>query len=995
LRGFLYTVCLGFSAINAKTLKVEFNKAVDTTKAVFDVKRGTVTETVTVTWNEAKTEASLARSSSFPAGTYTVTVTGVEFAEGKNTGSATVSAQALASIDIENTVLQKRTDAPLTVNFLDQYGDKMTIARSAATITAYNVTTSNTSRTVTPSATKFELDASAANVDDKINVTVVSGSKSVSKQLSVVTQAALDEVTLTETVMPTGKTRFTPAGTTNVEVKYTATNTLGEAYTLVAGDLQFISSDNTVLNPASVSISSKKIIISSFLKAGTVTLTALNPANGKSSSIEIVVEENEGAPYSLELAETTASYAAGTTGPVKVAVTVNDKYGTVIPAKDWGSTYTITSSNSSVVTSGNATTSPVTNPADADYGKLKITTEATATQGQSTVVTMTINATGQSASLTITASSAAVPTNVVTKKGLTVPTNMVVGAGSSITVIPQDQYGNAIGATTNYTIKYSSTDATKVSVTPTTGQALNASGVSATINAVAAGSATVKAQMLNGEVVVAEVLYPITVAEAGAEQLTYTIKDIPVLRGESTAVPALNNKYAYPVDVEAKDAQGNTYVVPASAIVNVTTSNSAVVRTPDKLGTDANLTRLQNKWAIAGADLAGTDATQKATITAYINTETGLKEVSKEVTVSKAAPAIQSVVLLDKAMDLTKNPYTFAEGTKEITQLQFSDRAALTAGADVYAYKVDQYGVYDKVAAIDNQTDVLTVADADKISGTIDGSNNFTITAADGTHKFQLVEASAGNIKYKANSAIKFLVKDANGSSAFKLLTVTIAAEEPPTLISANTGTIGTAAAGKVSASETAIFTFSEALSAASKTAIENVVKAAFDGAKGSAGWAAAASATQGGIAWSAGDTVLTMTATSGVFTAFAHPAVTFNKTDIIDAIGNAAGTSGTVSATLIADVTSPAYTLVGANNTVTVTLTGGTFKAGAIAATDFTFAGTDAAALAAGTFVRTSDTVVTITIAAGCTGADNTVLVKAATQAKQATSVLAAGSTV
>ncbi|MEO5974419.1 MAG: hypothetical protein ABIQ38_04350, partial [Ilumatobacteraceae bacterium] len=62
------------------------------------------------------------------------------------------------------------------------------------------------------------------------------------------------------------------------------------------------------------------------------------------------------------------------------------------------------------------------------------------------------------------------------------------------------------------------------------------------------------------------------------------------------------------------------------------------------------------------------------------------------------------------------------------------------------------------------------------------------------------------------------------------------------------------------------------------------------------------------------------------------------------------------------ADVTSSAYTLIAANNTVTVTLTGGTFKAGSIVAGDFTFAGTDATALAAGIFVRTSDTVVTIT---------------------------------
>lgn len=99
---------------------------------------------------------------------------------------------------------------------------------------------------------------------------------------------------------------------------------------------------------------------------------------------------------------------------------------------------------------------------------------------------------------------------------------------------------------------------------------------------------------------------------------------------------------------------------------------------------------------------------------------------------------------------------------------------------------------------------------------------------------------------------------------------------------------------------------------------------------------------------------------------------------------------------TMIATVISPAFTLATANNTVTITLTGGTFKAGTITASDFTFAGTDNAALAGGTFTRTSDTVVTITGAGitGLTGTDNTVLVKAATQATQATSVAAVAST-
>jgi len=92
--------------------------------------------------------------------------------------------------------------------------------------------------------------------------------------------------------------------------------------------------------------------------------------------------------------------------------------------------------------------------------------------------------------------------------------------------------------------------------------------------------------------------------------------------------------------------------------------------------------------------------------------------------------------------------------------------------------------------------------------------------------------------------------------------------------------------------------------------------------------------------------------------------------------------------------VVASAMTLLTANNTVTVTLTGGTF-ADDVALTDLTFAGTDAAALAAGTLVRTSDTVVTITIATGNTGTNNVVTVTGAAQDLQAVSVAAVASTV
>jgi hypothetical protein len=99
------------------------------------------------------------------------------------------------------------------------------------------------------------------------------------------------------------------------------------------------------------------------------------------------------------------------------------------------------------------------------------------------------------------------------------------------------------------------------------------------------------------------------------------------------------------------------------------------------------------------------------------------------------------------------------------------------------------------------------------------------------------------------------------------------------------------------------------------------------------------------------------------------------------------------VSLTPATNVVASALTLVTANNTITVTLTGGAFKP-TVAMSDLGVAGTDATAILAGSLTRVSDTVVKITIATGNTGTNNVITVKGSAQELQATSVAVAGST-
>ena len=91
--------------------------------------------------------------------------------------------------------------------------------------------------------------------------------------------------------------------------------------------------------------------------------------------------------------------------------------------------------------------------------------------------------------------------------------------------------------------------------------------------------------------------------------------------------------------------------------------------------------------------------------------------------------------------------------------------------------------------------------------------------------------------------------------------------------------------------------------------------------------------------------------------------------------------------------VASAEYTLLTAYDTTTITLTQGTYKT-AIAMTDFSFAGTDAVALAASTLVRTSDTVVTLTHATTLVGTNNIITLAGTGQELQATVVTPVGTT-
>ena len=128
----------------------------------------------------------------------------------------------------------------------------------------------------------------------------------------------------------------------------------------------------------------------------------------------------------------------------------------------------------------------------------------------------------------------------------------------------------------------------------------------------------------------------------------------------------------------------------------------------------------------------------------------------------------------------------------------------------------------------------------------------------------------------------------------------------------------------------------------------------------------------------------------AGTYTQAPSPDLSGNKTVKVrvKAAGiNPASADTTLTFTTnLVDVTASTLSATAGHNRVIITLTGGTYASG-VALTDFTFTGTNSAATAAGSLVRTSSTVVTITTAALVTSSNDVAVVKASAQATQAAS--------
>ncbi|MCM3797731.1 S-layer homology domain-containing protein [Caldibacillus thermoamylovorans] len=295
------------SAITSKSLKVKFNKVVDTTKAKFEVKKGSVkVNTETITFNADKTEAVIELTGKLTAGEYTVNVTGLT--DQALTATTTVENERVETVKIlsENAVLDKNGEN-VTVGYKveNQYGEDIT-ARTALTANAAGTVVggnANPSKGVVTIPVK-----EGVKEGDSIVLTLVHAAtgKSASATVKVSAKAQVSEIAITGLYNKDGKALTETTDLSKdafyllVEGKDQYGNVVDEA-ALDASNAVLINNTNPLIAKVATDFETIKVNgkdvtalkLNGPVTAGETTVMLISTASGKNATFKVKVAESQ------------------------------------------------------------------------------------------------------------------------------------------------------------------------------------------------------------------------------------------------------------------------------------------------------------------------------------------------------------------------------------------------------------------------------------------------------------------------------------------------------------------------------------------------------------------------------------------------------------------------------------------------------------------------------------------------------------------------------
>ncbi|WP_240371389.1 hypothetical protein [Anoxybacteroides rupiense] len=689
------------SAIGAKKLEVKFNKAVDPTKAKFDVKKAGITVNVSnVVFASDNKSATLELSTKLTKGEYVVNVTGVS--NETLTKSVQVEDEKVASIEILSDVAvvdntTNPTKATVAYQVKNQYGEDITKTTSLTTNDPTNIVAANGVVTVTLSGTP--------KVGDKLPVTLihVDSATTASKVVTLSAASTVTDITVSGVYNKDGKQLNEDSNLSSdsfyllVDLKDQYGNTITNE-TLAESGLIKAQSNPTVVGTAGtgsnvdltpLTIDGKQrlgIKLTGPVQAGENLVTLISTTSGKSAT------------YKISVAETTRTDAVTLSSPalavanedIFVPATVLDKDGKAIT-----DVKVLNDATKGVKVSYNG--NPVSNAfVLKDNGVyVKIPAATVTTDGVFALVAQ--SSTYKVATLTLNVKKAAEPTVIRGLKSTVSPT-LKAGTPKQIDVsdlVIEDQYGRVM-------------DSAKVKAGLTGGKKIVVKDVDTNSNVVvptgditSTTTATLTAGTTNGteklqfvlndgtkEILssTAEVTFRVT---DGTEYVSYQVDDIGTVYDESGASKNDDNAYDKAIKVYGVLADGSK--------VQLDPNEYTVKSSLDDLASDVAADGVIDT-AVSGTPYSPTYPSNPAadvkeeTLTVTINA-TG-QEFTKTVTFSKVAPKVTSVKVVDtkdvKDDALTSvvyKPSNDSDGTFSLADLA----TGATTGYNLVV--TDQYGV--------------------------------------------------------------------------------------------------------------------------------------------------------------------------------------------------------------------------------------------------------------------------------------------------------------
>ncbi|MBA2871291.1 hypothetical protein HNQ85_001561 [Anoxybacillus calidus] len=688
------------SAINSKSLKVEFNKAVDPAKAKFEVKKAGITVNVSkVTFADDNKSATLELSTKLTKGEYTVNVTGV--ADEVLTKSAQVEDEKVASIEILSDVAvvdntTSPTQATVAYQVKNQYGEDITKTTSLTTNDPARITAANGVVTITL--------ASGAKVGDKLPLTLihVDSATTASQVVTLSAASTVSDVAISGIYNKDGKQLNEDSDLSTdsfyllVDLKDQYGNTITNESLAEAGLIK-AQSNPTVVGTAgsgnnvdltTLTIDGKQRLglkLTGPVQAGENQVTLISATSGKSAT------------YKINVAETTRTDAVTLSAPaiavagedIFVPATVLDKDGKAIT-----DTKVLNDATKGVKVSYNG--SPISNAFVIKDNNVYVKIPATSVTTDGVFPLVAQSSTYKVATLTLNVKKAAEPTVIRGLKS-TVSSTLKAGTNKQIDVsdlVIEDQYGRVM-------------DSAKVKAGLTGGKKIVVKDVDTNSNVVtfvgditSSTTATLTAGSTNGTEKLqfvlndgtkdilsstAEVTFRVT---DGSEYVSYQMDDIGTVYDEAGASKSDNNAYDKEIKVYGVLADGSKvqldpteYTVKSSLADLATDAADGVIDTVNG-GTPYSPTYPSNP----AADV------KEETLTVTINA-TG-QEFTKTITFSKVAPKATAVKVVDTTdvkddalTSITYKPSVDSDATFSI--------ADLTTGSSTgYNLVVtDQYGV--------------------------------------------------------------------------------------------------------------------------------------------------------------------------------------------------------------------------------------------------------------------------------------------------------------